>query len=163
MAVAVAERPDVKPNFEDWVPLLVRVAQHFTTYRPVIDTDEYSDACLGWINAIRSWDGVRPFKTHLWTCARRAIIDGIRVRANQRRGEFKTEDMDFSVVDQESHLQEWLSFCPVETRGFLEEWLYGKTFEEIAVTHDMSERQIRYRVKVAIDFIAKRLGHELQA
>lgn len=152
---ATAEK--ISLRIEDHIGLLIRVTRRFTSFRPTKDTDEFADACACWMNAVASWDG-RPFGTHLWTCARNAIITGIRARANQRRGQTDYAEMDEFVADlsQNDIAHDLFSVCPSEYKDILRRWLEGETYAEIAATVCLTERQVGYRISRAIAIIKRK-------
>lgn len=153
-------------SFEDHRRLIRFIAAKFTNLRDVEDSDEFGDACVGWVEAMQDYNGSTRSTTCVTTYCRNAIIDGIRVRANQVRGQKADGEMDSYVDDghddRAAFARELLSPAAGDSpevthnREVLVRWLSGETYSEIAESLNATIHVVRRRIFGAITHICTR-------
>ena len=65
--------------------LVARIAMRFTAERPIEDTDQFGDGCVGLLKAVQLYDPAKrtAFSTFAWYCIRTYILQGIQLRSQR--------------------------------------------------------------------------------
>lgn len=142
---------------EKWTPLVIRIAVHYTTQRPVKDTEEYADGLIGLWRAIQRFDSAQgvTFIIYAFSSIKWEIIEGYRRRKSQypsatsgvkltKLPEYTdpptySQSFQFEVQDE---LRHFMSLIPPQTMTVLKYSLGGLNSSQIASELNLSEPRI---------------------
>lgn len=103
MAIVGFRKPTIENdiNVADYLWIAQKIAYRFTRERPIKDTIEYADGCLGLCKAKRRYDPtVGSFEPLAYTSVRRTILDSRRRRRERAIGTYSKRERSFDTMPE---------------------------------------------------------------
>lgn len=116
-----------------------RVASSYTHLRPIDQTDEFGDACVGLLLAAQTFEGGGAFSTWATWCMKREIFRG--KRRLRQEAKIETELIQFN-----SPIMDLLLDLPPNEKELILSWANGEDLKKIARSFGITLRGLRKKI-----------------